>query len=263
MINLPLPIYRVCRRGKKQEHDCCGVTDLQLMWCRAGDLSGLAGVAAGLSLLEREKHDALHLGRGRGFAGPELELARALLNEHLDALDDGDAAEAGLLEEGGIEGVVDEFEDQLRLPLTVFEREWMGMAGHAAGGAVDEGVEFDGRDLIPGDGLDAGFGGQGFGFRGVAAPEMDFRALVGKGIDGRAGCAARAEDEDARAFEGEALFERADDAGGVGVETLEFPVLAEEDGVASPDAGGEGVDVGEVGQDLDLEGHGDAETAEG
>ena len=51
-----------------------------------------------------------------------------------------------------------------------------------------------------------------------------------------------------------------DDAGDVGVEAVEFAILSAEDGVAGADLGGEGVGLLEVGHDLLLERHGDAET---
>ena len=49
-------------------------------------------VRGGLAALaQRVQHDAEHLLLGSGLAGPDLELARALLDEHLDAGDDRDA----------------------------------------------------------------------------------------------------------------------------------------------------------------------------
>ncbi len=61
----------------------------------------------------------------------------------------------------------------------------------------------------------------------------------------------------------DALFERADDAGDVGVEAVELAVLSAEDGVAGADLGGERVGVLQVGHDLLLERHGDAEALDG
>ena len=59
------------------------------------------------------------------------------------------------------------------------------------------------------------------------------------------------------------LFERADDAGDVGIEAVELAVGAGAQRVAGADAGGERVHVGEVRQDLLLERHGDGDAAEG
>ena len=60
-----------------------------------------------------------------------------------------------------------------------------------------------------------------------------------------------------------ALFQRADDAGDVGVEAVELAVGAGAQGVACADAGGERVHVGQMRQHFLLEGHGDGDAAEG
>ncbi len=65
--------------------------------------------------------DAEHLFLGGGLAGEDLELARALLDEHLDAGDDGDALLAGETEQRGFERVVDEVEDELGVEVLRFE----------------------------------------------------------------------------------------------------------------------------------------------
>ena len=65
--------------------------------------------------------DAQHLFFGGGLAGPDFELARALLHEHLDARDDGDVLLAGQAEERRFERVVDEIEDELGVQVLRFE----------------------------------------------------------------------------------------------------------------------------------------------
>ena len=60
-----------------------------------------------------------------------------------------------------------------------------------------------------------------------------------------------------------AFFQRADDAGNIGIEAVELAVGAGAQGVAGADAGGERVHVGEVRQNFLLEGHGDGDAVEG
>jgi hypothetical protein len=92
--------------------------------------------------VEREEDDTEHLGFGGGLAGPDLELARALVDEHLHPLNDVRAAFAGNLQQGCIEGVVDEIEDHASFPLCRLKGQRMGVAVHAARGGVDEHFKF-------------------------------------------------------------------------------------------------------------------------
>src|SRR5271165_5498804 len=105
-----------------------------------------------LRFMEGKKHDTEHFGLRSGLSGPELELTRTLVDEHLHSLDGRDAARAGFLEQRRIQGVVDQVEDQARIPFLGLEGEWMRVAMHAAGRGVDEDVEFGGGDLGAGDG---------------------------------------------------------------------------------------------------------------
>ena len=59
-----------------------------------------------------------------------------------------------------------------------------------------------------------------------------------------------------------ASFQRANDAGNIGIEAVELAVSAGAQGVAGADTAGERVHVGEVRQDFLLEGHGDGDTVE-
>ncbi len=76
------------------------------------------------------------------------------------------------------------------------------------------------------DGLRAGLAGEFLRGFGGAVEDEDFGALVAEAEDGCARGSACSEDEDLGAAEGETLFERADDAGDVGVEAVEFAVDA-------------------------------------
>ena len=100
--------------------------------------------------------DAQHLFFGGGLAGEDLELARALLHEHLDAGDDGDALLAGHAEQRRFERVVDEVEDQLGVEVLGFEQLRGLVAGHADGRGVDDDVEGGLGDGVLLDGLGAG-----------------------------------------------------------------------------------------------------------
>ncbi len=96
-----------------------------------------------------------------------------------------------------------------------------------------------------------------------AVDDVDLRALLDEAEDGGTGCAARTEDGDARAAQAEALLQRADYTGDVGVEAVELAVCAGAEGVAGADAGGEGVHIGQMRQDLLLERHGDSDAGQG
>ena len=96
-----------------------------------------------------------------------------------------------------------------------------------------------------------------------AVDDEDLSALLDEAEDGGARRAACAQDDNARALEPQAFFERADDAGHVGIEAVELAVGAGTQGVAGADAGGERVHVGQMGQQLLLERHGDGHAAEG
>ena len=73
-------------------------------------------------LMKRKKHNPQHFSFWSRLACPELELARALVDEHLVALDGWDVAGSGSLEQWRVQRVVDQVEYQARLPLVVFER---------------------------------------------------------------------------------------------------------------------------------------------
>ena len=82
-------------------------------WCRGG---GMASVG----FIEGEEDYAEHFGFWGWLAGPELKLARALLDEHFHALDGVEAALAGDLQERRVEGIIDQIEDQAGLPFLGF-----------------------------------------------------------------------------------------------------------------------------------------------
>ena len=84
---------------------------------------------------------ALHLGLGGRFAGPKLELARALLDEHLQAGDDRNAARLGQLEQRRLQRVVDHVEDQTGVEFILCDGQRRLGAGHAAGRGVDEHIK--------------------------------------------------------------------------------------------------------------------------
>ena len=81
--------------------------------------------------------------------------------------------------------------------------------------------------------------------------------------DGGAGGTTCADDEHLCSLEGEAAFERLDDAGDVSVEAVELAVLGAEDGVDRADLGGERVGALEQRHDILLERHGNAHALDG
>lgn len=84
---------------------------------------------------------AEHLLFGSWFAGPDFELTRALLHEHLDAGDDGDVLLAGEAQQRCLQWVVDEIEDELGVQVFRFEDLIALLSCHAYGCGVDDDVE--------------------------------------------------------------------------------------------------------------------------
>ena len=183
------------------------------------------------------------------MAGPEFELAGTLVDEHFRAGDGLEALGAGEGEERGQGGIVDGVEDEGGVELVCFEGQGEGITAHAGRGGVDEDVEVLVGEGLAGEGYGGGVVGQGISLFLGAVIEKHVGALDFAGEDGGPGSAARAEDEDAGVFEREALLEREDDAGGVGVVAMPLAAWGAVDGVDGADAGGEGVDVVEEGED--------------
>jgi hypothetical protein len=159
----------------------------------------------------------------------------------------GDPLLAGEVDERCLERVVDEVEDEAGVEVLGFEDGRGLVAGHADGGGVDDDVEGGLGEGVLLDGLGAGLAGELLRGLGGAVEDEDFGAAVAQAEDGGAGGPAGPEDEDLGATEGDALFERADDAGDVGVEAVELAV-EQADGVDGADLGGERVGLLEVGR---------------
>ncbi len=207
--------------------------------------------------------DSQHLFFGSWLSGPDLELTGALLNEHLDAGDDGNVLLTGETEERGFEWVIDQIEDQLGVEVLGFEQRRALDAGHADGGRVDDDVEQRLGECVLLDGLRAGLLGELLAGFGGAVEDEDIRSFVAKTEDCGSCSAAGTEDEGFCATERHALFERAGDAGDVGVEAIELAVLRAKNRVAGADLRREGIGLLEVRHDLLLERHGDAEALNG
>jgi len=161
-----------------------------LGWSCGGGLFGL--------LAQGVDDDAQHLFLGGGLAGPDLELAGALLDEHLDAGDDIEALLTGGADERGVGGVVDQVEDDLGAEFFGGEEQAaVGgtlVAGHADGRGVDDDVEA-GRILLAVErfaleDLCAGLAGELGGGFGGAVEDVDLGALLAQTEDG--GAAVRA-----------------------------------------------------------------------
>ena len=218
----------------------------------------------GLGLLTQGVDDhAQHLFFGSGFAGENLELACTLLDEHFDAGDDRNTFLARETEQRGFEWVVDQVEDKFGVEVFGFENLVALDAGHADGGRVDDGVEGGLGDCVLLDGLGAGLTGQFLCSFASAIEDEDLSTFIPQAEDGGARGSACAEDEDLGSAEGDALFERAGDAGDVGIEAVELAVLRAEDGVTGADLCGERIGLFEVRHDLLLERHGDRESLDG
>ena len=163
-----------------------------------------------------------------------------------------------------LERVVDQVEDQLGVE--VLRLRGAGGALLPAmpiGRGVDDDVEVRLGERVLLDGLGAGLAGELLRGLGGAVEDEDLGALVAQAEDGGASGSACAEHEHFGSAQRHALFQRADDAGDVGVEAVELAVLRAQDGVAGADLGGERIGLLQVRHDLLLERHGDAEALDG
>ena len=92
--------------------------------------------------------DAEHLFLRSRFAGPDFELACALLNEHLDAGNDGNALLPRHADERCIGWVVNQVEDDFRLQFVGREDLRAFIASHADRRRIDDDVEAGGIGLL-------------------------------------------------------------------------------------------------------------------
>jgi len=76
----------------------------------------------------------------------------------------------------------------------------------------------------------------------------DFSAALFETEDGGPSRAAGAEHQHFRVFDGEALLQRTNHAGGVGIETVELALLSADDGIAGADLAGERVVLSRYGR---------------
>ena len=115
------------------------------------------------------------------------------------------------------------------------------VAGHAAGGGVDEHVEAALGELLALEHVGLGVLGQRHGLLVDDVDDEDLRALLHQAEDAGPRRAARADDGNPRALELEALFQRANHPGHIGVEADDLAVRADPQRVAGADARGERV----------------------
>src|SRR5579863_998846 len=210
-------------------------------WTSLGECSGGSGAFAQFVL-----YDAHHFGFGCGFAGPDFELARALLYEHFKSADDRNAARFCQLEQRGLKRVVDHVENEAGIQFVFGEGERLLCSRHAQGGGVDNDIEaLLGQQLML-ERFRLCLTGESDSVFVGAVDDQDFSAVLDQAEDGGTGGAAGSEDSDAGAFYLKTSLEGADDAGNVGVESVELSIRAHTQGVAGTDARGERVHVGEV-----------------
>ena len=91
-----------------------------------------------------------------------------------------------------------------------------------------------------------------------AVDDQNFRALLHEAEDSRTCGPTCSEDSNASTFEPEATFERTDDPGYIGVESIKLSIRTHAEGIAGTDARGERVHISEVRQHLGFERHGDS-----
>ncbi len=170
-------------------------------------------IPCSIAALQFAFDDAAHCVFGWGFAGPDFELTGALLDEHFEAADGGDAAGLCEFEKRGFERVVDHVEDEIGVEFVFGEGQGLLRVLHTAGRGVDDRVEALSCELRVLEGFGLGGAGEGDGVFMGAVDDEDFGALIDEAEDGGTGCSAGAEDGDARVSEAQMALERADYAG--------------------------------------------------
>ena len=232
-----------------------------MSWCGSGPVLGAKEIESAAAA-QFQLDDALHFGLGRGFSGPDFKLPRALLDKHLQATDGGDSARLGEFEQGCFHGVIDHVEDQARVQFVFGDGQRDFGSAHPAGCGVDERVEACPFELLLREGVGFGFLCQSDGRFVGTVDDEDFGTLIDQAEDRGSGRAACAQQCDLRALQAEALLERADDPGDVGIESVDHAVGPRTEGVACADAVGQGVHVGQVGQHFLLERHRDGSAGQ-
>src|ERR1017187_601760 len=250
---------------------------LALLEARAGRESGGVGSYGGpealrvghsfscvdlAALAQRQLDDAQHLCFRRGFAGPDLELARALLHKHFQPTDYREAAGFRQLEQRSVQRVVDHVEDQADVQLILLNGQQLLDARHAARRGVDERVELVLRQQLLLRRLGMRLARQRHRRIMCAVDDKDLCSLLNQAEDSSARRSACAQNYDARTLQAHPLFERPHYTGYVGVEAIDFTVRAGAQRVAGSDAGGQRVHVGQVRQHFLLERHGDGNAAQ-
>src|ERR1035437_4881472 len=145
--------------------------------------------------------------------------------------------------------------------LMVLDPDWR--ASFWAGSGVRVGMKNSAAvSRTPKDAARTGLAGELLGGLGCAVEDEDFCALVADAKDRGACGTAGSQDEDLGAAEGEALFERTDDACHVGVEAVQLAVQ-QPNRVDCANLGRERVGLFEVREDFLLERHGDGDALDG
>ena len=221
--------------------------------------SFLGGLTGGGAFVEGQRHDPQHVVPGRGLAGPDLELARRLVDEHLDARDHFRAALFRHLHQPRFRGIVNHVEHITRVDL-IFVQWRLARVAHAHRSGVDDDIESELFQVGAFGGPRPGLAGQLLRRAGGAIQDVNFGSALLEPEDGGARGAARAQDQDLRLLQRDALFQRTHHAGGVGVESVKLSVLRPHHGVAGADFGGVGIGVVEMLEDGFLVRHGDGEA---
>ncbi len=91
-------------------------------------------------ILDLSCHHAQHFIPGSGFAGPDFELSRRLMHEHLDAGDHFRARGPRHLQQARFRRIVDHVEDIACFDLVLIQRRFAGVA-HAHRRRVDNHIE--------------------------------------------------------------------------------------------------------------------------
>src|SRR5882724_5121364 len=233
--------------------------NLGCLWCRRG--GWLRGCFAALT--QGMDNDTEHLVLRSGFAGPDLELAGSLLNEHLHTEDDGNVFGACKANERRLDRVIDKIEEEAAVELFLGNRSGDLLICHAIGSGVDDDIETSLGELVATLDLGPGLPGELLGLLRSTVEDRDVGALVLKAKDGGAGRSSSAKNEHLRVAEKKAAFQRPDDATHIGVKAVELAVLSADDGVAGTNPGREWIGLLQMRQNLLLERHGDGEAVQG
>src|ERR1700692_2988643 len=222
---------------------------------------GASRLLGGGSILQRNRDRAQHVVSWSGLTCPDFKLPGSLLNKHFDPWDDGDSLGAGKLQKPSLDRIVNHVEDDAGFYLFLFEGT-ISRAPHSDWSGIDDHVERHFAKVRSLDAVHFRLPREFLGLRRCSIQNPDFSAALLKTEDGGPCGPASAQHKNFRILNSSALFERTNDSGNIGVETVELAILPANDGITGARLRSVGVGVIQMLQHGLLVGHGHAHIME-